>query len=82
MATKKKTGGIAKTKAGKPRKTGATFTKTIQQGPNKGDIVKFQVSPSGKPFPIEVISDKGNNSTLKNNPGVKTSKKKKTKKKK
>jgi len=62
---KKKTGGIAKTSTGKARKTGSTFTKTIQQGPNKGDKVSFKVSPSGKPFPTRVIRDKGNNSTLK-----------------
>lgn len=75
MATKK-TGGIAKTKAGSPRKTGSTFTKTITQGPNKGDKVKFKVSPSGKPFPTRVITDKGKNSTLKGSVPIGKKKKK------
>ena len=72
----KKTGGRAKTSAGKARKVGSTFTKTISRGPNKGDRVKFKVAPSGKPFPQRVLSDKGGNSTLRNNPGVKFGKKK------
>ena len=59
-----------------PRKPGTTFTKTISRGPNKGDRVKFKVGPSGKPYPQRVLKDKGNNSTLKNNPGVKFGKKK------
>ena len=76
---KKSTGGIAKTKSGKRRKTGSTFTKTIQRGPNKGDKVQFKVAPSGKPYPVRVLKDKGKNSTLKNNPGVKIGKKKRKK---
>lgn len=61
--------------------TGRTFTKTITQGPNKGDKVSFKVSPSGKPFPTRVIRDVGNPSTLRDNPGVKIGKgKSKTKK--
>ena len=60
-------GGVAKTSGGQRRATGAKFTKTIEQGPNKGDRVVFRVSPSGKPFPIRVLSDKGGNSTLKDN---------------
>lgn len=59
--------------------TGRTFTKTIEQGPNKGDRVQFRVSPSGKPYPIRVLRDKGNNSTLKDNAGVKFGKKAKKK---
>ena len=47
-----------------PTTPGKTFTKTITRGPNKGDRVSFKVAPSGKPFPTRVISDKGNNSTL------------------
>jgi len=72
-------GGIAKTQAGKRRKVGSTFTKTITRGPNKGDRVVFQVAPSGKPFPIRVLNDKGKDSTLRNNPGVKIGKGKKKK---
>lgn len=63
-------GGIAKTKDGSRRPTGSTFTKTIEVGPNKGDLVKFKVSPSGKPFPVQVLKDKGGNSTLRDN-GIK-----------
>ena len=48
-----------------PGPSGRTFTKTITQGPNKGDRVVFKVSPSGKPYPTRVLNDKGNNSTLK-----------------
>lgn len=77
----KKTGGKAKTEGGKLRKTGAVFTKTIERGPNKGDRVRFQVSPSGKPFPIRVLRDKGKDSTLRGEkPGLfKKKSKKKTK---
>ena len=60
-------------------KPGATFTKTITRGPNKGDKVQFKVAAGGKPFPIRVLNDKGGNSTLKNNPGVKFGKGKKKK---
>lgn len=56
---------------------GKTKTKTITRGPNKGDRVIFKGSPSGKPYPVRVLKDKGNNSTLKDNPGVKFGKKKK-----
>lgn len=71
MATAKTGGGVATTEGGKRRKVGSTFTKIIEQGPNKGDRVQFKVAPSGKPFPIRVLHDKGNNSTLKDNSGVK-----------
>jgi hypothetical protein len=54
MATRRKT-NLAK---------GKTRTKTITRGPNKGDRVVFKGSPSGKPFPTRVITDKGGNSTL------------------
>lgn len=58
------------------RKPGSTFTKTISQGPNKGDRVAFKVGPSGKPYPTRVVNDKGGNSTLRNNSGVKVGKRK------
>ncbi len=61
-----------------PTKPGTRFTKTIGQGPNKGDKVSFKVAPGGKPFPTRVLKDVGNNSTLKDNPGVKFGKKKKS----
>lgn len=67
---RKSSGGTVKGPAGR------TFTKTISRGPNKGDNVRFRVAPSGKPYPIRVLHDKGGNSTLKNNPGVKFGKKK------
>lgn len=54
---------------------GKTRTKTISRGPNKGDRVVFKGSPSGKPFPVRVLRDKGSDSTLHNNPGVKFGKK-------
>ena len=60
-------GGIATTKDGKRKRVGSTFTKTITQGPNKGDRVTFKVAPSGKPFPIRVLNDKGGDSTLRDN---------------
>ena len=62
-----------------PMKPGATFTKTIVRGPNKGDRVQFKVGPSGKPFPQRVVNDKGSNSTLKDNSGVTFGGKKKSK---
>lgn len=62
-------------------KTGSTFTKKITRGPNKGDNVTFRVAPSGKPYPIRVNKDKGNNSTLKDNPGVKFGKSRKKRRK-
>lgn len=65
--------------ARKLKKPGSTFTKTITRGPNKGDRVSFKVAKGGKPFPTRVLRDKGNNSTLKNNPGIKFGKKKKKK---
>ena len=68
---------MARAKAGgKVRKTGATFTKKISRGPNKGDTVRFKVAPSGKPYPVRVLKDIGTRSTLRNNPGVKFGKKK------
>ena len=54
-----------------PTRPGATFTKTITRGPNKGDRVSFKVGPSGKPYPRRVLKDIGSPSTLRNNPGVK-----------
>lgn len=56
---------------------GKTATRTIKRGPNVGDKVQFKGSPSGKPYPTRVIHDKGNNSTLRDNPGVRFGKKKK-----
>ncbi|KKM78993.1 hypothetical protein LCGC14_1354320 [marine sediment metagenome] len=61
-----------------PTKPGKIFTKTIRQGPNKGDRVKFKVAPGGHPFPVRVLHDKGKNSTLRNNKGVKFGKRKKS----
>ncbi len=58
-------GGKAKTASGKPRKVGSTFTKRISQGPNKGDTVRFKVAPSGKPYPVRVLKDRGSRSTVK-----------------
>ena len=57
-------------------KPGSNFTKVITRGPNKGDKVRFKVGPSGKPYPIRVLSDKGKRSTLRDNSGVKFRKKK------
>lgn len=69
---------MAKTKSKqKTRKPGSTFTKVLERGPNKGDTVQFKVGPSGKPYPQRVVSDKGNDSTLKDNSGVAFGKKKK-----
>lgn len=61
---------------GRPTVKRKTFTKIITKGKNKGDKVVFKVGPSGKPYPTRVLNDKGNNSTLKNNSGVKFGKKK------
>jgi len=61
----------------KKLRPGSTFTKSIEQGPNKGDVVQFKVAAGGKPFPVRVIRDNGGNSTLKDNSGVKFGKKKK-----
>ena len=58
-------GGIAKTSKGRRRKVGSTFTKKITRGANKGDTVRFQVAPSGKPFPVKVVRDVGGGSTVK-----------------
>jgi hypothetical protein len=58
-----------------PKNPGATFTKTIERGPNKGDTVQFKVAPGGKPFPQRVLADRGKPSTLRDNSGVKFSKK-------
>lgn len=71
---------MAKAKS-KNRKAGSTFTKTITRGKNKGDKVSFKIAKGGKPFPTRVIKDKGNDSTLKNNPGIKFGKKSKRKSK-
>ncbi len=73
MARRKAGGGTVKGPAGR------TFTKTISRGPNKGDRVRFRVAPSGKPYPIRVLNDKGSNSTLRDNPGVKFGRGKSTK---
>ena len=67
--------------ARKRRKPGSTFTKTITRGPNKGDRVTFKVARGGKPYPKRVLRDKGHNSTLRNNPGVKFGRKRRTKRK-
>lgn len=64
----------------KLKKPGSTFTKVITRGPNKGDKVSFKVAKGGKPFPTRVLVDKGKNSTLRDNSGVKFGKKKKKKK--
>ena len=63
-----------------PKTPGTKFTKTIEQGPNKGDTVQFKVAPGGKPFPQRVVKDVGSRSTLRDNSGVKFGKgaKKKT----
>lgn len=76
MARKK---GAKESRPSKVRKVGSKFTKTISRGPNKGDRVQFKVASGGKPFPVRVLKDKGSNSTLKNNAGVKFGKKKKKK---
>ena len=49
-----------------PTKPGIVFTKTIEQGPNKGDRVQFRVAPGGHPYPIRVLHDRGGDSTLRN----------------
>ena len=59
-------------------KPGSTFTKTLTRGPNKGDSVVFKVAPGGKPYPSRVLRDKGGDSTLKDNAGVKFGKSKKS----
>ena len=56
---------------------GKMRTKVVTRVPNKGDLTKFKGSPSGKPWPVRVLHDKGGDSTLRNNPGVKFGKKKK-----
>ena len=71
---------MAKSKGGTAKgKVGSTFIKTITRGPNKGDRVRFRVAPSKKPYPIRVLHDKGGNSTLKDNAGVKFGKGKRKK---
>lgn len=69
MAKKKNKSDLAK---------GQTSTRTITRGPNKGDVVVFKGSPSGHPFPVRVLKDVGNDSTLKGD--VPFGKKKKKKK--
>ncbi len=76
MAGKKK----AKVKRN-PRTPGTVFTKTMTRGANKGDRHTLKVAKGGEFFPIKVLHDKGGNSTLKDNPGVKFGKGKKKKKK-
>ena len=61
---------------GRKRVKRKTFTKTITRGPNKGDVVTFKVAPGGKPYPSVVRKDRGKRSTLRNNSGVRFSKKK------
>lgn len=78
MADSTSDGGIARNAKGEAMKVGSTFTKTIERGPNKGDRVQFKVAPSGKPYPIRVLSDRGNDSTLRDN-SVPFGKKKKKK---
>ena len=43
----------------KLRKPGATFTKKLTRGPNKGDTVSFKVAKGGKQFPTKVRKDVG-----------------------
>lgn len=50
-----------------PKSPGTVFTKIIERGPNKGDRVQFRVGPSGHPYPIRVLHDKGSDSTLRDN---------------
>jgi len=78
VSRKTKKGDTMARKTFKPK---STFTKKITRGPNKGDRVAFKVASGGKPFPTRVLNDKGSNSTLKNNPGVKFGKKAKSKSK-
>ena len=72
---------MAKKSGRKLFKPGATFTKRITRGTNKGDLVQFKVGPSGKQFPVRVLEDKGKPSTLRNNSGVVFGRKRKSKKK-
>lgn len=46
-----------------PKKKG--FTKKITQRGNKGDTVEFKIAPGGKPYPVRVVKDVGNDSSLK-----------------
>lgn len=59
-----------------PTSPGTEFVKVIERGPNKGDRVRFRVAPGGKPYPIAVLRDKGGDSTLKDNAGVRFGKEK------
>lgn len=52
------------------RRPGSTFTKRVTRGPNKGDLTRFKVARGGKPFPVAVLQDRGRNSTLRDNSGV------------
>lgn len=67
---------MARKSSGTP---GKTVTRKVTRGANKGDTVQFKFGPSGKPFPQRVVKDVGEPSTLRGNPGVKTSKRKKKK---
>lgn len=58
------------------RKPGSTKVQVMKKGPNKGDTHRMKIARGGHPFPVAVLKDKGNNSTLKNNSGVKFRKKK------
>ena len=49
--------------ARKTLKKGATRTKKLTRGPNKGDTVTFKGSPSGKPFPSKIVRDVGKKNT-------------------
>jgi hypothetical protein len=46
-------------------------TVIISKGKNKGDKVVMKKAPGGKWYPSKVLKDKGKNSTLKNNSGIK-----------
>ena len=57
-----------------------TETRTITRGPNKGDRVVIKAASAadlkkGNWWPIRVLSDKGGDSTLKDNSGVSFGKK-------
>ena len=58
----------------------------IKKGPNKGDVIIAKAKNKaelnkGHWWPVRVVLDRGGNSTLRDNPGVKFSKKKRKVKK-
>lgn len=63
------------------RSKGVTQTRKITRGPNKGDTVRVKAKSAadmrkGNWYPVAVLKDKGGNSTLRNNPGVKVGRRK------